>query len=291
MSSEATPRVSAPVLPERWELPGRPEGAPAAVQDAYRQTQFLLGGDLRLLREGMNLQLQIVRDSSHSRYRTHALAAALMPWSRAFLALADAATLTLHGSYSSCPSLVRTACECVAAAAQLSAEELPTFEAWLAGAFRPDETHKAVTIGMGQFFAGSTIAADPRLSVVYRAASELARPHLGAALVLTAVDSSAQRLAVTFADQSFHFGWAQLVLGWLIGVCEAQLRLVGGAGAVFHITEDSTAAVQAWLARAAAVLDDPARCRMEPVSHEGEPRWLLVNVRRHPGAAPRKLLL
>ncbi len=291
MSSEATPRVSAPVLPERWELPGRPEGAPAVVQDAYRQTQFLLGGDLRLLREGMNLQLQIVRDSSHARYRTHALAAALMPWSRAFLALSDAATLVLHGSYPSCPPLVRTACECVAAAAQLSAEELPTFEAWLKEAFRPDETHKAVAIGMGQFFAGSTLAADPRLSVVYRAASELARPHLGASLVLTAVDSNAQRLAVTFADQSFHFGWAQLVLGWLLGVCEAHLRLVTGTGTAFHITEETTAAVQAWIARAGAALDDPARCRMEPVDDAGEPRWLLVNVRRQPGAAPRKLLL
>lgn len=291
MSSEATPRVSAPILPERWDLPGRPEGAPAAVQDAYRQTQFLLGGDLRLLREGMNLQLQIVRESSPSRYRTHALAAALMPWSRAFLALSDATTLTLHGSYASCPALVRTACECVAAAAQLSAEELPTFEAWLAEAFRPDEMYKAVAIGMGQFFAGSTLAADPRLSVVYRAASELARPHLGASLVLTAVDSNAQRLALTFADQSFHFGWAQLVLGWLLGVCEVQLRLVTGAGTVFHLTEEAAAAAAAWTARAAATLDDPARCRMEPVDDTGGPRWLLVNVRRQPGAAPRKLLL
>lgn len=291
MNSEATPRMSAPILPERWDLPGRPEGAPVTVQDAYRQTQFLLGGDLRLLGEGMNLQLQIVRDSSPSRYRTHALAAALMPWSRAFLALSDAVALTLHGSYASCPPLVRTACEGVAAAAQLSGEELPTFQAWLAQAFRPDETHKAVAIGMGQFFAGSPIATDPRLSVIYRAASELARPHLGASLVLTAADSNAQRLAVTFADQSFHLGWAQLIVGWLIGVCEAQLRLVTGTSTVFHITKETAAAVQAWVTRAGAALDDPVRCRMEPVSQDSEPRWLLVNVRRHPGAAPRKLLL
>ncbi len=84
MSDGLPPRVSPVVAPERWDLPGKPpEGALPIVQDAYRQTGFQLADDLRLLAEGMNLQLRIVQDSHPSRFRTHALAAGLMLWSRA----------------------------------------------------------------------------------------------------------------------------------------------------------------------------------------------------------------
>ena len=54
------------------------------LHDAYRQTQFVLGGDLRLFAEGMELQLGILRDSSHSSYRTHVYAAVVSTWSRAY---------------------------------------------------------------------------------------------------------------------------------------------------------------------------------------------------------------
>jgi hypothetical protein len=292
MSTPAATRVSPVIAPEAWDLPGRPEGAAAAVQDAYRQTTFQLGADLRLLHTGMNLQLRVVKDSHPSRFRTYALAASLMPWSRAFLALSDAATLVTRGSYAGCPALVRTACECIAASAQLRAEELPRFMEWLAGALRPQEEHKAVDVGMGQFFAGSTIAADRRLSLVYRAASELARPHLGAGLLLVAPESNATRLAVTFADQSFHFGWAQLVLGWLLALCEVQLRLVTTGGAdVYHVTEEVRAATADFARRVDETLAHPARCAMEPVETAGGTRWLVHNVRRQSAGAPRKLLL
>ncbi len=292
MTAQPSHRVAPVIVPESWDLPGRPEGAPASAQDAYRQAQFQLGGDLRLLHEGMNLQLRIVRDSHPSKYRTYPLAAALMLWSRAFLALADAALLLTRGAYPSCPALVRAACEYIAASAQLRDEEQPTFLEWLAPALRPDEGHKAIDVGMGQFFAGSTIAADPRLSVVYRAASELARPHLGASLLLVAPESNQQRLAVTFADQTFHFGWAQLLLGWLLAVAQAQLRLViEGGGEVFNVTEETRAAIADWSSRVDAALDNPARCTIEPVDGEGGPRWLIHNFRRQAGGAPRKYLL
>ena len=42
-------RVSGIPFPEAYALPGRPdEHAPATVQDTFRQTQFVLGKDLRL---------------------------------------------------------------------------------------------------------------------------------------------------------------------------------------------------------------------------------------------------
>jgi hypothetical protein len=292
MTTQPTHRVAPVVAPESWELPAKPDGDLAPVQDAYRQTQFQLGGDLRLLHEGMNLQLRLVRDSHPSKYRTHALAAALMPWSRAFLGISDAAMLVTRASYASCPAIVRVACECIAASTQLRAEELPAFEEWLGGALRPNEAHKAMDVGMGQFFAGSTIAADPRFSTVYRASSELSRPHIGAGLLLTAPESNQQRLAVTFGDQTFHFGWAQLMLGWLLALCEVQLRLVLGTGAeVFNITAATRAAGEDWKTRTDAALSGPSRCVVEGVIDGGDQRWLIHNFRRQASGAPRKYLL
>src|SRR5581483_6251003 len=98
-------RVAPLVLPERWDPPGKPEGAASTVQDAYRQTSFQLGADLRLLNEGMNVQVRTMRDSSPSRYRTLPLATMAMYWSRAFLAMSDCMLLVTRGSYPSCPTL------------------------------------------------------------------------------------------------------------------------------------------------------------------------------------------
>jgi hypothetical protein len=292
MVQPSLPRVSAVILPDAWELPGKPEGGSAVVQDAYRQTTFQLGGDLRLLAEGMNLQLRVQRDAAPSKYRTHALAASVMSWSRAFLGISDAAVLVTRGSYASCPAIVRAACECLAASAQLCAEELPAFLDWLGGALHPDEEVKAIEVGMGQFFAGSTVAADPRFSEVYRAASELARPHLGAGLLLTAPESSAVRLALTFGDQSFHFGWAQLMLGWLLALCEVALRLSRSAGGhVFPIADETSAAIDAWTERVNETLARPGRAVMRLIEHGGESRWLIENFRRQSSGAPRRYLL
>jgi hypothetical protein len=280
------------LAPESWELPPKPEGASQTVQDADRQTRFQLGNDLRLLHEGMNLQLRIVHDSHPSKYRTHALAAALMPWSRAYLGIGDGAALVLHGAYASCPPIVRVACECIAASTQLRMEEFPAFEQWLGDALVPDEEHKAVSIGMGQFFAGSTVAADPAFSAVYRAASELSRPHMGAGLLFTAIESNQQRLAVTFGDQSFHFGWAQLILGWLLTLCDVQLRLVlGASGDVFNLTDELRAAHSGWKSRVDSALSDPRRCTAEGVLVDGDQRWLIHNFRRQASGAPRRYLL
>jgi hypothetical protein len=292
MTTPSLPRVSGVILPDAWELPSKPEGASPAIQDAYRQTTFQLGGDLRLLHEGMNLLLQLQRDTQPSKYRTHALAAAVMSWSRGFLGVGDAATLVLRGSYVSCPAIVRVACECVAAATQLRAEELPAFMDWLGDAMRPDDQTKAIDVGMGQFFAGSTVAADPRFSGVYRAVSELARPHMGAALLMTAAESNATRLAITFGDQTFHFGWAQLILGWLLALCEVQLRLaVETGGDVFNITPELRGRLAAWTARVEASLSNTARCTMDLVEVDAERRWLIANFRRQASGAPKKYLL
>jgi hypothetical protein len=292
MTSQPPQRVSPPVFPERWDRPGKPaDDALPTIQDAFRQTGFQLGGDLRLLHEGMNLQLQVVQASSASKYRTHALAAGLLLWSRAFLAVSDAAAAVTRASYGSVPPLARMACECLAAAHQAHTDELPAFSAWLADALAPDEAVKAIDIGIGQFMAGSTIAAEADLGAVFRAASEFARPHFGVALTLGAPESNRTRVAVTFADQTFHFGYAQLTLGWLLTLCDVALRLARVASAPYHVPEDTAAAIDRWSAAVAALLAQPDRCRVEQVGAGMDRRWLLHNVRRQSGGAPRRLLL
>jgi hypothetical protein len=285
-------RVSPVVSPDRWDVPGKPpDDALPTIQDAYRQTQFQLGGDLRLLHEGTNLQLRIVRDSSPSKFRTYPLAAGLLLWSRAFLALSDAATAVTRASYGSAAPLVRMACECLAAAHQAHTEEQVAFQEWLAGALRPDERHHATDITIGQFMAGSTLVSEADLGAVYRAASEFARPHFGISVAVVAPESNQQRLAATFADQTFHFGWAQLTLGWLLTLCDAQLRLAQVDGAPYNITDEVRVAADNWSARARHLLDARDRCRIEVVMDGLNRRWLLHNFRRQSGGAPKRLLL
>jgi hypothetical protein len=292
MAGEPTLRVAPVIAPDRWVKPGRPgDDAAPSVQDAYRQTSFQLGGDLRLLEEGMNLQLRVVHDSRASTYRTYPLAAGLMFWSRAFLAISDAAMAITRGSYGSVAPLARMACECIAAAHQAHTEEQAAFQEWLAEALQPDENHKATDITIGQFMAGSTLVTEQDLGAVYRAASEFARPHFGVSAAMVAPESNQQKLAVTFADQTFHYGWAQLTLGWLLRLCVAQLRLTRTPGAPYNIEEETTAAVTAWSDAVDRLLNQPDRCRIEEVMDGYTRRWLIHNVRRQAGGAPRRFLL
>ena len=286
-----TQRVSAIPFPERYDLPGKPEGAPPPVQDAYRQTTFLLRDDLRLFEEGMNLQLRIVRDASPSAFRKHPYAALMGLWSRAFLALADTCLLATRGSYASCPALVRAACECIAAQHQLHTSEMELFLEWLAGNLTPNETHKAIEVGLGRYFAGETLAADSRLRSVYRPASGLGRPNFGATLLEVGPESSNVRLALRFADSSFHIGWGELVLGWLLALCERQLAVVVHAQGVFPIHEDTHRAYADFARRVDQVLARADRCFIEEVDDDSHRRFLVHNFRRAPSGAPKKILL
>jgi hypothetical protein len=292
VTSEPRKRVAPVVVPERWDRPGKPgDDALPSIQDAYRQTAFQLGGDLRVIEEGMNLQLRVVHDSHPSKFRTHALAAGLMLWSRAFLAISDGAMAVTRASYGSVAPLARLACESLAAAHHAHTEEQEAFLDWLGDAMHPNEEHKATEVPIGQFMAGSTLVAEQDLGAVYRAASEFARPHFGVAAALVAPESNRERIAVTFADQTFHAGWAQLTLGWLIGLCAVQLRLVRAPGAPYNLSDETAAAIDAWSVRAAALLGQPDRCRIEEMIDGMDRRWLIHNLRRQLGSAPRRLLL
>lgn len=290
----ATPgqRVSGIDFPDEYRLPTKPEESSGpAVQDCFRQTQFVLGGDLRLFAQGMNLQLRILRDSSHSRYRTHIYAAVLGLWSRAYSSLADACVLVTRGSYGSVPNMVRSAAELVAAQYQVQHEEQGEFIGWMLQHLKPDEEHKAFDVGLGHYFAGTTLAADAELRLVYRAASDLGRPNFGATLLLVGPESNNQRLAYAFSDASFHVGWAEIELGWLLRLCERQLAVAVHMRDVLNITDETHGAYSQFAGDVQQRLDDQARARFEEIERDGMKRWLVHNFRRQPSGAPKKYLL
>jgi hypothetical protein len=285
-------RVSGIDFPSEYKPPAKPDASePAAVQDAYRQTQFVLGADLRLFAEGMALQLRILNDSSHSRYRTHTYAAVVSNWSRAYGALADGCTLVVRGSYGSVPNVVRSACELIAAEYQLHREEMGEYVAWLLGHLKPDDGHKALDVGLGHYFAGSTLAADDRLRLVYRAASDIGRPNFGAALLLTGPESNNARLAYAFDDHAFHVALAEIELGWLIRLGDRQIAVAAHMHDVFNITDETHAAYGDYARRVDELLSGASRARIEEVEDGNFKRWLLANFRRQPAGAPKKMLL
>ena len=274
-------RVSPFTFPPRYDLALGPSAA------AHREVRFLLGEDLALLQTGMNLELRIVTASRARRYRTHSLAAVLGLWSRSFAYRADACSLTLRGGYVSSIPLLRAACDCIGAQRGLASGGMDEFTAWLAAMGQSREL-AALDVGLGRYRSGSVLAADERLGALYRTVTDLSMTHFGSTLVQAAPESDLDKIDIAFADSSFHLGWAQLLVGWLLVLVRAQLDAALDAEDVFAVPpelRDELAELPSDVERA---LSKPDRCRIEEL---GDGRYVLHNFRRQPGGAPRRLLL
>ncbi len=284
-------RVSPIHAQDDYRLPGRPEGAPASVLDAYRQTQFLLGADLALFEEAMNLQLRLMKNAYPAKYRTHLFAGIGALWSRAFMYLTDGLLLATRASYASTLPLVRGACEVIAAEEGLRSRDPDEHNIWLASTLKPSERHKAFEFELGRYFAGSVLADDPILRAVYRPVSDLGRPNFGASLLQTGPESNNVRVAVTFADTTFHLGWAEAVIGWLLALAARQVRVAVECEPLIPVADDVKAAFFDLQRRVDAALARDDRCWVEEIDESGTRRYLFHNFRRASGAAPRKILL
>lgn len=267
-----------------YELPPRPPG-PAAAQDAYRQTFFLLGEELEAFRQGMALQSEAA--SAVARARTPEAAVILGLWSRCFFCLADACRLMLWGSYPSCPPLVRTACDMVAAQRGLLSSGFQEWRAWLESWPAQDRERAALGLEMGRYRASASIAGEARLASVYRAVAELSQPHFGATLLQVGPEVALDHLPVAFADCAFHLGWAELVLGWLLRLCHLQAETVASAN-LAPLPQGTAEAVARLGDAVEAALSRPDRCQL---TEEPDGRFLLVNFRRKAGGHPRRLVL
>ena len=285
-------RVAAVAAPDAYVLPTRLSDADARVLDAYRQTQFVLGPDLDLFAEAMSLQVRLIKEARPPQYRTPSQAGIAALWSRAFFCLSDGLVLVTRGSYPSALPLVRAACELIAAQEGLRGGEIEEHNAWLAGALRPDEAHKAVDVGLGRYFSGASIAKDDVLRGVYRPVSDLARPNFGASMLQVGPESNQRLVSISFGDPSFHLGWAELILGWLLALAARQIRLVIDAeGVFFPIAEDAHAGYGSLQARVDAALARSDRCRVEEIEEGNLRRYLVHNFRRGSGASPKRFLL
>lgn len=300
MSQEPGPDELAGPVPQRVSpitfpghdptLPKPSETDPQTVRDAYRETSFALRPDMNWLLSALQLQRTIVEASYPSKYRNHRYAAALLLWSRIYTTGVDLLRLTAHASYASGAPLVRAQLEWLGAEQAVVGSEFVDYESWLREAFQPDLEFNATAIGMGQYMAGQQIAGADDLSAIYRAASELARPHFGASAVLAAPESNVQKVAIHWGDQSFHFGWAQILFGWQMVIQDRQLRFAIGRD-LFAVEAEARDSYQQLHRQMESMLSAPDRCRTQWVEKDGRQRLLIHSFRRQPGGAPKELLL
>jgi hypothetical protein len=295
VTDRPTQRVARVRPPQAYALPPRPpESAGEAAQDAFRQTRFLLSNDLDVFAEAMELQLKLVDDANpgtSSKYRTHEMAAISALWSRAYAGLADALLLLTRGSYPSVLPLIRSNAELISAQEGLRAEEMELHHEWLVNTLQPDEAHKAFEFHLGRYFAGGVTATDNVLRSVYRPASDLGRPAFGASLLQVGPESSNTRLVINFADASFHQGWAEIMLGWLLALAARQVKVIVDAEGIFPVSEERRKAYEALQRRVDDALSRRDRCRIEEIAVGYDRRYLVHNFRRGSSGSPKRILL
>jgi phage-related protein len=95
-------------------------------------------------------------------------------------------------------------------------------------------------------------------------------------------------MAVTFAGNSFHLGWAELILGWLLALAEAQTSTALDAADAISASDEAMSEHRRLSKETEAALGGRRRCYIEEVE---EGRYLFHNFRRTSSGAPKKLLL
>ncbi len=284
-------RVSGMRVPDGWSLPGKPADLRPDADDAWRQSGFLLADELRLIEQGLDLQARFAASGRTPAARTMTMAAFASLWSRALSSASDAAALVRQGSYQGALPLIRQAVELVAAQSGLDAE-FDVFKRWAHQAYGRHAGSRAEEVGLGHYFSGESIADDEHLRMIYRAASDFGRPNFGPTALFVANEASHQRYPLIFADQAFHLGWGQLLLGWLLRLGVGQLHLAMHASERFPAPQQLRDEVVAHVRDAEQLLAGEGRCRLEEyLDDDDRRRHLIVEFRRRPGDAAKRLLL
>lgn len=282
------PRVAPPKVFSGATRAPRPPAGAAGSLDAWRQSSFLLATELDGVLAGLEVEGRTAEGSSGAGHRNHVLASALGHWSRSWLARLQALHALEWGNYAAAIPLIRAAAEYIAAEVETLDSGAADWLAWLDGGglgLAPDD--HATLFRLNPSRPGGVLAAHPRLSLVYRAATDLALPHLGADLLLTGYESDPGRVAMTFGDRDFHVGLAELALGWLFELGLAQVETLTRHPGTFVV--DGAAA--AWTDEAAGHLARTGRCRLEYVEREGQAVRLIHDWRREARGAPRRIRL
>jgi len=289
--AESPQRVSGMKVPSTWTLPGKPDGLEEFADDAWRQTGFLCGIELQLIEEGLRLQATIAGAGYTASARTMTMAAFASLWSRAFLSTSDAIALIRRGAYQSALPLLRQAIEFVGAQRGVG-DEMDEWRRFTHEAYGRHAETRSTEIGLGNYFSGESIAADANLRLIYKAASDFGRPNFGPTALLVANEANHTRYPLVFADQAFHLGWAQLLLGWALRIDAAQLHLALHLTGQFPADAETRTAAAEHVRRVGALLDSGDRCRVEEwTDQRGRRRHLLVEFRRRPADAVQRILI
>ncbi len=284
-------RVSGMRVRDGWRLPGKPADLDADAEDAWRQTGFTCGADLRLIEQNLALQARLAATGYTPTARNMTMAGFASLWSRALLSTSDTVALTRRGAYQGAFSLLRQAIEFVGAQMALGGE-LDEWRRWTHEAYGRHADTRSIEMGLGHFFGGEAIANDPHLKLIYRACSDLARPNFGPTVLFVANEASHERYPLVFADQAFHIGWAELTLGWTLRAGITQLHTALHLDRHFPASAELRDEIVTHVRDAEAHLDEGARCRAEEWQDEaGRRRLLITEFRRQQADAPQRVLL
>ncbi len=279
------PRVSA--VATRAPKPPLDAGGSA---DAYRQTSFLLGEEVELVIEGLNLEGAVAMATSGAKYRKQPMAAALGLWSRAWLSRLEALHAVEWGNYAAAVTLVRAAADYQASALYVLRTGAAEWQEWLdSGGIGLAPDQHATEFRLHAFRAAEVLAAHEILGPVYRTAMDLSLSHFGSTLLVAGNESAPDRVLMTFGDRDFHLGLAEMHLGWLALLGIAQVDALSEFEGVFAIPEP--ARLDAWRANARQLAARRDRCRVETIERDGQKRYLVHEWRREPRGAPKRLLL
>lgn len=278
------PRISPTVMPSP-----RPQAEAAGSLDAHRQTGFVLEAEVDLVLRGLELEGAIASASADAKHRTQRMAAAYGPWSRSWLCRLEALHCVQRANYVAALPLVRSAADYIAAEAELLRTDAVEWQEWLdTGGIAAAPGEHGTEFRLHPFRSGETLAINAVLGAVYRAATDLSLPHFGATLLVTAMDSTPERVLMTFGERDFHLGLAEIALGWLLQLSAAQLEACGEHSDVFNMS--GSGPIETFLAEAAKVVERRDRCRVEAVERGGVQRYVVSNWRRRPGDAGKRVL-
>lgn len=285
-----TQRVSPPRVFGGAGHAGKPPIGAAGSADSFRQLGFVLGDDVDLVIEALELESMLAEGAAGAKFRNQVVASTLAFWSRSWLTRLQALHAIEWGNYTAALPLVRASADFQSAQLAMLRSGAEEWIEWLdAGAISLAPAEHATSIELHAFRSAETMAVHAVLGPVYRIATDLSLPHFGSTLLSAAPDSDATRVAVTFGDRDFHVGWAELSLGLLMQLGQAQLDALIEFADVLGIAD--TATVHTLSQRLERAGQRPGRCAVSIVEISGSPRYLISNWRRNPSGAPLKILL
>ena len=268
------------VLKEQWKLPGKPTDLSSDAADSWRQTSFNFAEEIKLIENGLNLEAKFSASAYTLSARNMDMAGFATLWGRSFLTCSDITTLIRRGGYQSAMPLIRQAAELIGAQEGLT-NEIDMWRSWTHEAFSQESGSRAIEQKVGHYFSGESIAADPDLRTIYKAASDFGRPNFGPSALFVANGANRVRYPLVFGDQAFHIGWAELIFGWLMILNRKQLNLSMHIPKFFPINEELKQLVIEHIQIIEEYLLNDQRCKIEEYKdNSGRPRLLMINFRR-----------